>query len=79
MYFFEIFGIHLTVHKQIFFFNLFTFYKSSSVPANGDEAQSLWASGKLDKVKSQRRSSCQKTEKTHFQLSMLQVCKSQYL
>ncbi|XP_056124106.1 serine/threonine-protein kinase WNK3 isoform X2 [Rhinichthys klamathensis goyatoka] len=46
---------------------------SGSVPANGDEAQSLWASGKLDKVKSQRRSSCQKTEKTHFQLSMLQV------
>ncbi|KAK7132332.1 hypothetical protein R3I93_018779 [Phoxinus phoxinus] len=46
---------------------------SGSVPSNGDEAQSLWASGKLDKVKSQRRSSCQKTEKTHFQLSMLQV------
>ncbi|XP_039507372.1 serine/threonine-protein kinase WNK2 isoform X2 [Pimephales promelas] len=46
---------------------------SGSVPANGDEAQSLWASGKLDKLKSQRRSSCQKTEKTHFQLSMLQV------
>ncbi|XP_051735229.1 serine/threonine-protein kinase WNK1 isoform X3 [Ctenopharyngodon idella] len=46
---------------------------SGSVPANGDEAQSLWASGKQDKVKSQRRSSCQKTEKTHFQLSMLQV------
>ncbi|XP_052397231.1 serine/threonine-protein kinase WNK3 isoform X4 [Carassius gibelio] len=46
---------------------------SGSAPANGDEAQSMWASGKLDKVKSQRRSSCQKAEKTHFQLSMLQV------
>uniref|UniRef100_A0A8C2HUP6 Serine/threonine-protein kinase WNK3 n=1 Tax=Cyprinus carpio TaxID=7962 RepID=A0A8C2HUP6_CYPCA len=46
---------------------------SGSAPANGDEAQLLWASGKLDKVKSQRRSSCQKAEKTHFQLSMLQV------
>uniref|UniRef100_A0A8C1VUA9 Serine/threonine-protein kinase WNK3 n=1 Tax=Cyprinus carpio TaxID=7962 RepID=A0A8C1VUA9_CYPCA len=46
---------------------------SGFAPANGDEAQSLWASGKLDKVKSQRRSSCQKAEKTHFQLSMLQV------
>ncbi|XP_016139279.1 serine/threonine-protein kinase WNK1-like isoform X2 [Sinocyclocheilus grahami] len=46
---------------------------SGSAPANGDETQSLWASGKQDKVKSQRRSSCQKAEKTHFQLSMLQV------
>ncbi|XP_016404504.1 serine/threonine-protein kinase WNK3-like isoform X4 [Sinocyclocheilus rhinocerous] len=46
---------------------------SGSAPANGDEAQSQWASGKQDKVKSQRRSSCQKAEKTHFQLSMLQV------
>ncbi|XP_051947731.1 serine/threonine-protein kinase WNK3-like [Xyrauchen texanus] len=44
-----------------------------SVPANGDESQLLWASGKSEKVKSQRRTSCQKTEKTHFQLSMLQV------
>uniref|UniRef100_A0A671RIN6 Serine/threonine-protein kinase WNK3 n=1 Tax=Sinocyclocheilus anshuiensis TaxID=1608454 RepID=A0A671RIN6_9TELE len=44
-----------------------------SAPANGDEAQSQWASGKQDKVKSQRRSSCQKAEKIHFQLSMLQV------
>ncbi|XP_051516334.1 serine/threonine-protein kinase WNK3-like isoform X2 [Myxocyprinus asiaticus] len=46
---------------------------SGSAPANGDESQMLWASGKLEKVKSQRRASCQKTEKTHFQLSMLQV------
>ncbi|XP_059397176.1 serine/threonine-protein kinase WNK3-like [Carassius carassius] len=46
---------------------------SCSAPTNGDEAQSMWACGKLDKVKSQRRSSCQKAEKTHFQLSMLQV------
>ncbi|KAF4096665.1 serine/threonine-protein kinase WNK3 isoform X6 [Onychostoma macrolepis] len=46
---------------------------SGSAPANGDEAQSQWASGRQDKVKSQRRSSCQKAEKTHFQLSMLQV------
>ncbi|XP_016135551.1 serine/threonine-protein kinase WNK2-like isoform X1 [Sinocyclocheilus grahami] len=46
---------------------------SGSAPAKGDEAQSQWASGKQDKVKSQRRSSCQKAEKTHFQLSMLQV------
>ncbi|XP_051517989.1 serine/threonine-protein kinase WNK3-like isoform X2 [Myxocyprinus asiaticus] len=44
-----------------------------SAPANGDESQLLWASGKPEKVKSQRRTSCQKTEKTHFQLSMLQV------
>ncbi|XP_051962104.1 serine/threonine-protein kinase WNK1 isoform X2 [Xyrauchen texanus] len=46
---------------------------SGSAPTNGDESQMLWASGKLEKVKSQRRASCQKTEKTHFQLSMLQV------
>ncbi|XP_050951973.1 serine/threonine-protein kinase WNK3 isoform X2 [Labeo rohita] len=46
---------------------------SGSAPVNGDEAQVLWASAKLEKVKSQRRSSCQKAEKTHFQLSMLQV------
>ncbi|XP_059383867.1 serine/threonine-protein kinase WNK1-like isoform X3 [Carassius carassius] len=46
---------------------------SGSAPANGDEAQSQWVSGKQDKVKSQRRSSCQKAEKNHFQLSMLQV------
>ncbi|XP_043079893.1 serine/threonine-protein kinase WNK3 isoform X6 [Puntigrus tetrazona] len=46
---------------------------SGSAPANGDEGQSQWASGKQDKIKSQRRSSCQKAEKTHFQLSMLQV------
>ncbi|XP_067302258.1 serine/threonine-protein kinase WNK3 isoform X2 [Pseudorasbora parva] len=46
---------------------------SGSFPAHGDEPQSLWVCGKLDKIKNQRRSSCQKTEKTHFQLSMLQV------
>ncbi|XP_026097683.1 serine/threonine-protein kinase WNK3 isoform X3 [Carassius auratus] len=46
---------------------------SGSAPANGDETQSQWVSGKQDKVKSQRRSSCQKAEKNHFQLSMLQV------
>ncbi|XP_056304713.1 serine/threonine-protein kinase WNK3 isoform X4 [Danio aesculapii] len=44
-----------------------------SAPANGDEGQLVWPSGKLDKAKCQRRSSCQKTEKTHFQLCMLQV------
>ncbi|KAJ8362798.1 hypothetical protein SKAU_G00116290 [Synaphobranchus kaupii] len=60
---------------------------SSSVPgngeelqlllANGEEAQLLLANGKLEKVKSQRRPSYQRTEKgTHFQLSMLQVSSS---
>nr|XP_695795.7 serine/threonine-protein kinase WNK3 isoform X2 [Danio rerio] len=44
-----------------------------SAPTNGDEGQLVWPSGKLDKAKCQRRSSCQKTEKTHFQLCMLQV------
>ncbi|XP_057176217.1 serine/threonine-protein kinase WNK1 isoform X2 [Triplophysa rosa] len=46
---------------------------SGSVPANGDDSQLVWASGKAEKAKSQRRLSCQKTEKSHFQLSMLQV------
>ncbi|XP_056588418.1 serine/threonine-protein kinase WNK1 isoform X3 [Triplophysa dalaica] len=46
---------------------------SGSVSANGDDSQLVWASGRGEKPKSQRRLSCQKTEKSHFQLSMLQV------
>ncbi|KAJ8257443.1 hypothetical protein GJAV_G00185650 [Gymnothorax javanicus] len=60
---------------------------SSSVPANGEElqpslangeeSQLLAANGKMEKLKSQRRPSYQKTDKgTHFQLSMLQVSSS---
>ncbi|KAL4646121.1 serine/threonine-protein kinase WNK2-like [Arapaima gigas] len=46
----------------------------SSAPTSGDEPHIQFANGKLERVKSQRRSSCQRTEKaTHFQLSMLQV------
>nr|XP_055044825.1 LOW QUALITY PROTEIN: serine/threonine-protein kinase WNK3 [Misgurnus anguillicaudatus] len=48
-----------------------TITSSGSAPANGDDV--VLASGKSEKVKSQRRLSCQKTEKSHFQLSMLQV------
>uniref|UniRef100_W5NC49 non-specific serine/threonine protein kinase n=1 Tax=Lepisosteus oculatus TaxID=7918 RepID=W5NC49_LEPOC len=41
---------------------------------NGEEG-SLATNGKLEKLKSQRRSSCQRTEKaTRFQLFMLQAC-----
>ncbi|TRY54327.1 hypothetical protein DNTS_021303 [Danionella cerebrum] len=46
---------------------------SGCAPTNGDGSQLIWASGKVDKGKSQRRYSCQKTERTHFQLCMLQV------
>ncbi|XP_047436071.1 serine/threonine-protein kinase WNK3 isoform X5 [Mugil cephalus] len=48
---------------------------SGSVPANGDDALQLMANGKLDKLKGQRRTSSQRTEKVshQFQLSMLQV------
>ncbi|XP_062872139.1 serine/threonine-protein kinase WNK1 [Trichomycterus rosablanca] len=43
-----------------------------SVPVNGEESQSV--NGKLEKLKTQRRSSYQRPERTtHFQLSMLQV------
>ncbi|XP_065141840.1 uncharacterized protein wnk3 isoform X2 [Paramisgurnus dabryanus] len=48
-----------------------TITSSGSAPANGDDV--VLANGKSEKVKSQRRLSCQKTEKSHFQLSMLQV------
>uniref|UniRef100_A0A8C9T5N2 Serine/threonine-protein kinase WNK CCTL2 domain-containing protein n=1 Tax=Scleropages formosus TaxID=113540 RepID=A0A8C9T5N2_SCLFO len=49
----------------------------SSAPANGDESHLQLANGKLERVKSQRRSSCQRADKaTHFQLSMLQVSSS---
>ena len=46
-----------------------------SVPANGEETCQLLANGKLDKLKNQRRASCQRPEKVshQFQLSMLQV------
>ncbi|XP_030278221.1 serine/threonine-protein kinase WNK2 isoform X2 [Sparus aurata] len=48
---------------------------SGSVPANGEETCQLLANGKLDKLKNQRRASCQRPEKVshQFQLSMLQV------
>ncbi|XP_026872278.2 serine/threonine-protein kinase WNK2 isoform X2 [Electrophorus electricus] len=45
---------------------------SSSAPANGEESQSF--NGKVERVKPQRRASCNRSERaTHFQLSMLQV------
>ncbi|XP_037629942.1 serine/threonine-protein kinase WNK2 isoform X6 [Sebastes umbrosus] len=48
---------------------------SGSVPANGEETLQLLANGKLEKLKTQRRASCQRPEKIshQFQLSMLQV------
>ncbi|XP_066526222.1 serine/threonine-protein kinase WNK1 isoform X2 [Hoplias malabaricus] len=47
---------------------------SGSAPANGEESQLLLVNGKLERVKTQRRSSYQRPERTtHFQLSMLQV------
>ncbi|XP_041859786.1 serine/threonine-protein kinase WNK3 isoform X9 [Melanotaenia boesemani] len=51
---------------------------SGSVPANGEDALQLLANGKLEKLKTQRRASCQKPEKgsQQFQLSMLQVSSS---
>ncbi|XP_078144228.1 uncharacterized protein wnk3 isoform X2 [Centroberyx gerrardi] len=51
---------------------------SGSVPANGEDTLQLLANGKLEKVKSQRRPSCQRPEKgSHqFLLSMLQVSSS---
>ncbi|XP_055079257.1 serine/threonine-protein kinase WNK3 [Periophthalmus magnuspinnatus] len=49
-----------------------------SVPAGGEESFQLMANGQLEKLKCQRRSSCQKPDKVlhHFQLSMLQVSSS---
>uniref|UniRef100_A0A3Q1EKG6 Serine/threonine-protein kinase WNK3 n=1 Tax=Acanthochromis polyacanthus TaxID=80966 RepID=A0A3Q1EKG6_9TELE len=48
---------------------------SGSVPANGEDPLQLLANGKSEKLKPQRRASCQRTEKVshQFQLSMLQV------
>ncbi|XP_034732860.1 serine/threonine-protein kinase WNK3 isoform X9 [Etheostoma cragini] len=48
---------------------------SGSVPANGEETLQLLANGKFEKLKTQRRASCQRPEKVshQFQLSMLQV------
>uniref|UniRef100_A0AAQ5ZPM2 Serine/threonine-protein kinase WNK3 n=1 Tax=Amphiprion ocellaris TaxID=80972 RepID=A0AAQ5ZPM2_AMPOC len=48
---------------------------SGSVPANGEDPLQLLANGKSEKLKAQRRASCQRTEKVshQFQLSMLQV------
>ncbi|XP_054464662.1 serine/threonine-protein kinase WNK2 [Anoplopoma fimbria] len=50
-------------------------YSLGSVPANGEESFQLLANGKLEKLKTQRRASCQRLEKVshQFQLSMLQV------
>ncbi|KAA0707112.1 Serine/threonine-protein kinase WNK3 [Triplophysa tibetana] len=53
--------------------DFFIFHLFSSVSTNGDDSQLVCASGRAEKPKSQRRLSCQKTEKSHFQLSMLQV------
>ncbi|XP_067382998.1 serine/threonine-protein kinase WNK1 isoform X9 [Channa argus] len=51
---------------------------SGSVPVNGEETLQLFANGKIEKLKPQRRASCQKPEKVshQFQLSMLQVSPS---
>ncbi|KPP67515.1 serine/threonine-protein kinase WNK3-like [Scleropages formosus] len=50
------------------------FFSNSSAPAKGEEPELLLASEKVERGKSRRRSSCQKSEKvTHFQLSMLQL------
>uniref|UniRef100_A0A3B3T7A4 Serine/threonine-protein kinase WNK3 n=1 Tax=Paramormyrops kingsleyae TaxID=1676925 RepID=A0A3B3T7A4_9TELE len=50
---------------------------SSCASAAGDELNLQLGNGKMEKVKSQRRSSYQRVEKvTHFQLSMLQVSSS---
>ncbi|XP_069544949.1 serine/threonine-protein kinase WNK1 isoform X6 [Brachyistius frenatus] len=48
---------------------------SGSVPANGDDTLQLLVNGKIEKLKGQRRASCQRPEKVlhQFQLSMLQV------
>ncbi|XP_063320767.1 serine/threonine-protein kinase WNK3 isoform X6 [Pelmatolapia mariae] len=46
---------------------------SGSIPASGEDPLQLLANGKLEKLKSQRRASSQKSEKHQFQLSMLQV------
>ncbi|XP_008288826.1 serine/threonine-protein kinase WNK3 isoform X3 [Stegastes partitus] len=48
---------------------------SGSVPANGEDTLQILANGKSEKLKAQRRASCQRTEKVshQFQLSMLQV------
>ncbi|KAI4874368.1 hypothetical protein NFI96_017464 [Prochilodus magdalenae] len=47
---------------------------SGSAPVNGEDSQLLLVNGKLERIKSQRRSSYQRPERTtHFQLSMLQV------
>ncbi|XP_032378109.1 serine/threonine-protein kinase WNK3 isoform X11 [Etheostoma spectabile] len=48
---------------------------SGSVPANGEETLQLLANEKFEKLKTQRRASCQRPEKVshQFQLSMLQV------
>ncbi|KAM6982631.1 serine/threonine-protein kinase WNK3 isoform 5-T5 [Tautogolabrus adspersus] len=46
-----------------------------SVPANGEESLQILANGKIEKLKTQRRASCQRPDKVahQFQLSMLQV------
>ncbi|XP_013766173.1 serine/threonine-protein kinase WNK3 isoform X2 [Pundamilia nyererei] len=46
---------------------------SGCIPASGEDPLPLLANGKLEKLKSQRRASSQKSEKHQFQLSMLQV------
>nr|XP_004558789.2 serine/threonine-protein kinase WNK3 isoform X3 [Maylandia zebra] len=46
---------------------------SGCIPASGEDPLQLLANGKLEKLKSQRRASSQKSEKHQFQLSMLQV------
>ncbi|XP_039903213.1 serine/threonine-protein kinase WNK2 isoform X5 [Simochromis diagramma] len=46
---------------------------SGCIPASGEDPLQLLANGKLEKLKSQRRASSQKSEKRQFQLSMLQV------
>ncbi|XP_074537003.1 uncharacterized protein wnk3 isoform X7 [Halichoeres trimaculatus] len=51
---------------------------SGSVPANGEETLHILANGRIEKLKTQRRASCQRPEKVshQFQLSMLQVSAS---
>ncbi|KAK7916208.1 hypothetical protein WMY93_011969 [Mugilogobius chulae] len=51
---------------------------SGSISATGEESFQMMSNGQLEKLKCQRRSSCQKSEKMlhQFQLSMLQVSSS---
>lgn len=55
------------------------YFTHRSVPANVEETFQLLANGKFEKLKTQRRTSCQRSEKVshQFQLTMLEVKKQQ--